>query len=183
MHWPLLINFLAFQVGWFASVLSAAHGMPWIGGCVVGAVIALHLWSARAPRRELTLILLAALIGLVWDSAMMRAGWLSYSSGVLVPGFAPYWIVAMWMLFATTLNVALRWLHGRYALAAALGAVAGPLAYYGGQELGGVRLEDLQWALTALATGWAVATPALVWLAIRFDGFAPSLRPAAVADR
>jgi len=38
-----MINFIAFQVGWFSTVLGAAHGMPWIGVIVVPAALAIHL--------------------------------------------------------------------------------------------------------------------------------------------
>ena len=51
-------------------------------------------------------------------------------------GLAPYWIVALWMLFATTLNVTFRWLQPRPALAAALGAVFGPVSYIAGAAVG-----------------------------------------------
>jgi hypothetical protein len=27
----LLVNFVAFQLGWFACVLGAAQGLPWLG--------------------------------------------------------------------------------------------------------------------------------------------------------
>jgi len=44
---------------------------------------------------------------------------------------------------ATTLNVSMAWLRGRYALAAIFGAFGGPLAYYSGAKLGAMtRLPD-----------------------------------------
>ena len=48
------------------------------------------------------------------------AGWLAYPSGTFIAGLAPYWIVGMWMLFATTLNITFRWLHERMWLASNL---------------------------------------------------------------
>ncbi len=36
----LLLNFAAFQIGWFACVLGAANGFPWLGPVVVAAVVA-----------------------------------------------------------------------------------------------------------------------------------------------
>ena len=59
------------------------------------------------------MILMTGAVGLSWDSAMVTAGWLAYPSGTFVAGLAPYWILAMWMLFATTLNVSFRWLQSR----------------------------------------------------------------------
>jgi len=177
MH--LLVNVLVFQVGWFASVIGAARGVPLLGPAVVLAVVAGHLLIAARPTRELILILLAGALGAAWDSVLVSAGLVSYPSGNLVTGAAPYWIVTMWMLFATTLNVALRWLHTRLALAAALGGLSGPLTYYAGGRLGGIEFLDLVGGLTALAIGWAVMMPTLTVLSRRFDGIAV---PASSAD-
>ncbi|MGB5202220.1 MAG: DUF2878 domain-containing protein, partial [Sedimenticolaceae bacterium] len=94
---------------------------------------------------------------------------------------APYWIVAMWMGFATTLNVSLGWLKGRYWLAALFGAVGGPLAYLAGAKLGGITLISSEAALTALALGWATIMPLLMYLAARLDGTQADLQSGALA--
>jgi hypothetical protein len=68
--------------------------------------------------------------------------------------------------FGTTLRGSLSWLVGRYALAAVLGAVAGPLSYLDGAKLGAVTLHPSRaFSIAALAVGWAVVMPLLVWLA------------------
>jgi hypothetical protein len=166
----ILINYLAFQAGWFAAVLGGANQLPWLGVAAAAAVVALHLHSANRPSRELQLIAIAALIGATWDSLLVTLGWLSYPSGTLITGMAPLWIVAMWIMFATTLNVSMRWLKQRWLLSALLGAVAGPLAFYGGHKLGGVEFADTWLALTALAVGWGLMMPLLVAFSERFDG-------------
>ena len=166
----LLINFIAFQLGWFACVLGAANGMPWLGPIVVAAAVVLHLVRARRPRPELWLICSAMVLGLAVDSLLLATGWLSYPSGLWLPGLAPYWIVAMWALFATTLNVSMGWMRGRPLLAVVMGAVGGPLSYLAGQKLGGIELNQTTYALAALAVAWAVAMPLLSWLAARLDG-------------
>lgn len=166
----LFLNVAAFQVGWFACVLGAANGAPLLGPLVVAAIVALHLKKATRPVREATLIVSAGLLGASWDSALVSAGWLAYPSGMLTAGLAPYWIVAMWMLFATTLNVSMRWLRSRIPCAALLGGIAGPLAFYGGARLGGVSFLDLRAGLLALGIGWAVMMPLLILLSTRLDG-------------
>ena len=45
-------------------------------------------------------------------------------------------MVMLWVNFAMTLNVSLGRLRGKYLLAGILGAFGGPMAYYGGAELG-----------------------------------------------
>ena len=113
----LLVNILAFKIGWAASVMGAANGLPLLGPAVVFVVIAIHLYNSAEPPRELLLIAATAVVGAMWDSVLVAAGWLSYPNGNVMPNAAPYWIVTMWMLFATTLNFALRWLQSRLLLA------------------------------------------------------------------
>lgn len=169
-----MANCILFQLGWFACVLGGAHDRPWLGTGAALAIGAWHLARVRDPRRELALVLIAAVVGAVFESALVASGWVRYPAGILVAGTAPVWLVAIWMLFATTLNVSLRWLR-RFPLAAiALGGVGGPLAYWGGARLGAMEFVDPVAASVALAFGWAVLTPALVAVAKRFDGVTPT---------
>ena len=171
----VLSNFLLFQIGWFSCVWSAAADRPWIGVLVTVGVVIVHLFRAPMPKKELQLILLALGIGLLFDSLLVVQGWLKYSSGNVAPNLAPYWIVALWGLFATILNVSLRWMRGRWITAALFGALGGPAAYYGGLRLGALEFGNMEAALAALAIGWAVLTPLLLALSVRFDGQAGRL--------
>ena len=171
----IIINIALFQLGWFCCVLAAANSMPLAGTAAAMLVVLWHLASSYDPRKELTLLLMAALIGTTWESLLVSAGWLQYPSGTFIQGIAPIWIIAMWMLFATTLNVSLRWLKNRLALAAALGAIAGPAAFFTGYKLGGVNMPDITTALLVLSFGWAVLMPLLMTLSNRIDGTRPNL--------
>ena len=172
---PAIMNFAMFQFGWFACVLGAAWSMPLAGTGVALAIVAGHLLLASQPQAELKLLVAAAAIGLVFDSALATLGWITFPSGVLVTGLAPHWMVALWLLFATTLNVSLGWLKRYPLLSVLFGAIGGPLAYYGGSKLGALNFNEMTPALIALAIGWAVITPLLVQLARRFDGFTQPL--------
>lgn len=163
-------NFLAFLAGWWGSVLGAAAGYPWVGPVIVLMVAALHLSIVPRPRRELALLLACAGIGLVVDSVMVSLGWVRYDTGVLVEGLAPYWIVAMWIGFATTLNTCMRWLRDLPLLAAGFGAVGGPLVYWGGSRIGALDLLDNPMALVGVGAVWAAVMPLLYVLARRLDG-------------
>jgi hypothetical protein len=166
----LLLNVVAFQVGWFSCVLGAANGYPLLGPAVVLVVIMLHLLLANRPGPELVLIALAGVLGAVFDSVLVRSGWIAYPNGTIWAGTAPYWIVALWLSFATTLNRSMRWLRGRPWLAIVFGAIGGPLSYAAGARLGGLQFINESAALIALAIGWALITPLLVALGQRFDG-------------
>ncbi len=170
----LLLNFATFQVGWFSSVIGGAQQMPWLGPIAALVAIAIHFHFAHRPAREFMLILSCAAIGAAFDSLLVSSGWVAYTSGLFNDSLAPYWIITLWMLFATTLNVSLRWLRGREVLAAVFGLVGGPITYLAGQKLGGITLVNDVAALTALAIGWAVIMPVLVRLSEIFDGMAAS---------
>ena len=170
----IFLNFIAFQVAWFACVLGGANDRALAGTLVVGAVIGLHLALAQRSLPEALLIAVAAVIGLLWDSGLVALGLISYPTGNFAPGLAPYWIVAMWALFATSLNLSMAWLKDRAWLAALFGAVGGPLAYLAGERLGGLQMPDPVLALGAQALGWAVLLPMLTRLATRLNGFGPA---------
>ncbi len=156
--------------------------MPWLGPVTVLIALALHFKAARKPFEEIVLIILCALLGAAFDSMLVAAGWVSYKSGLFSSYFAPYWIITMWMLFGTTLNVSMRWLRGKPKLAAFFGLYGGPAAYIAGQELGGIILTNQVAALLALAIGWAVMMPILMWLSENFDGM-PGRRRNWIAER
>lgn len=177
----LFVNFVVFELAWLACVVGAAEGTPWAGPLVVAAAVALHLRFARQPFDEIMLIVACALIGAAFDSLLVAARLVSYDAGQVSDLLAPYWIVAMWMLFATTLNVSMRWMRGRPLLAASFGFVGGPAAYLAGQALGGINLDQQSAALVALATGWAAMMPVLVRLSEILDGM-PGQRRRWVAE-
>ena len=168
----MVINFLAFQAGWFACVLGGASGWPWLGVGVVAMVISLHVFQSPEASRELRLVAAAAVIGTAWDSTLAATGVLIYPSGQLASMLAPVWIVALWMGFATSLNVSLRWLKGRQGLAMLVGAVAGPMSFWAGSRVGAVRFADPLLSLAILSLGWALLMPLLLRVADRCDGWA-----------
>jgi len=166
----VLVNLISFQIGWFFCVLSAAAGWPWAGTSVAAVVVALHVSRAALPMQELKLIAKAVLVGLIWDSLLVNLGLITFPSGLLFTFAAPHWILALWAMFATTLNVSLRWLRRRWVVAALLGSASGPLSYWAGAKLGALVLPDVLSALLILGLGWAVMTPLLLARAQRHDG-------------
>jgi len=166
-----VLNVLLFQIGWFACVLGAAHGLAWAGAFTALAIVAWHVVRAGDWRRELALVACAAALGVVFESLLVQSGWIRFGAGVLIEGAATYWMVALWALFATTMNVSLRGLRAHGWLAALLGAIGGPLAYYAGARLGALEFVATGAGLLAIGAGWAVLTPLLFRAALRLDGY------------
>lgn len=168
----MLQNFILFQIGWFSCVIGGASSNYYLAGVVVvAAIIALHIIRADNMRHETMLIFITTVLGTAWDSSLMLAGLYSFANGVVFSGLIPFWMIAMWALFATTLNVSMKWMKNRYLLAAIFGAIGGPLAYYAGYRLGAVEFINTSAALLAVGVGWAVIMPLLMALTTRFNGY------------
>ena len=169
-----LLNFVSFQVGWFSCVLGAANGSSWLGPLVASAVVLFHVLTAEKAINEVRLVLIAVTLGLVCDGFLLNSGWIKYNSASAYAGIAPYWILAMWAMFATTLNLSMSWLKSSLLLSSVLGAIFGPLSYFAGQRLGAIEIQNFGASVVALAIIWAIAMPLLMFAASRFDGVAKS---------
>lgn len=158
-------NFVVLQACWFCCVLGGARGWPWLGPAAVAACLAAYMAGSPAPAREASLAACAGLLGILLDSALAAAGVLRFPPDAPQIGLVPVWMIALWMIFATTLYTSMRWMAGRYALGSLIGAAAGPLSYLGGARLGAVELgPSPDAALAVVALEWAVAMPALLAL-------------------
>ncbi len=166
-----IINFVLFQIGWFACVIGAAKQMPWLGVIVVLAIITWHLSQAKQPKLELILLLVAVIIGGIYDQLMQNSSLLVYQAHGWSESIVPAWILALWAVFVTTLNVSLRWMRGKWLVAILFGAIGGPLAYIGAARLGAVNLDNLPLSYVALSLGWAILTPLLLIISQKCDGF------------
>lgn len=119
-----LANLVLFKLAWLAVVFGAANQLAFAGTLAVVTACAWHLHVARDTRAELTLLVIAALTGLAWESLLISQGVIAYSAGATSQTTAPYWIVAMWVLFATTLNLGLRWIRRNLGIAMVFGAIS-----------------------------------------------------------
>ncbi|MBS0437800.1 MAG: DUF2878 domain-containing protein [Proteobacteria bacterium] len=177
------INIVFYQATWFAAVAGAARGWWWAGPLMLAVFAAWQLWVSNERRADLQLMACAAIAGFAIDTACVHGGMFAYSSPVPSPHFAPIWIVALWMSFALTLNHSLAYLKSHLLLAAILGAIGAPLAYWaaarGWNALSFAAQPAI--ALGVLAIAWAVLAPALFALArylVREDCARPVLRGA-----
>jgi hypothetical protein len=155
-----LINYVGFQLGWFACVGGAAHRRPWLGPAAAVLLIGAHLAGSERRVRELRRLAAVGLFGLVLESAAIAAGLYGYAGGGPAWWLAPAWIVSLWVLIAATFESSLSWLNGRPWLAAAFGAVGSPLSFSAGVKMGAAGfLVPTPIGLAALAAIWAAALP------------------------
>lgn len=173
-------NIVVLHLAWFAVVLGAAHEMPLWGTASIVLSIVWHLYVVAKPVAEFKLLTTICLLGFGLETLNVHLGMLAYPSGQPDPALAPYWMVALWGLLAITLNVTLRFLKKRLWLAALLGAVAGPLSFVSGVQLGGATFLHERPALIWLAVSWAAMMPLLMVLSNRWDGVSAPQPAAAI---
>lgn len=171
----IIVNFLLFQLAWFACVLGAANAIPMIGVAFTALVVAWHLFKAYKAKQEAILILIAIAIGATFDQVMLSTQLIDYvhhgwGNFALNAQLVPVWIIALWAGFTTSLNVSLKWMRHKYLIAILFGGIGGPLAYFAAQKLGAVTLTSTN-SFVALSIGWALITPLLLKLSEKFDGY------------
>jgi len=158
-------NFAAYQLAWFAVILGAAHGFAWAGAALAILVAAAHV-TLRRDALEVKLIALAAVIGMLVDSTLAISGQVRFAAA-WPENLAPYWMLSLWIAFATTLNHSLRWLMVHPVAAALAGAVGGPLAYLAGAKLGALTIVAPATTLLLIAMLWTLAMVSLSMIVMR----------------
>ncbi|MCG8407826.1 MAG: DUF2878 domain-containing protein [Phycisphaerales bacterium] len=165
----VIVNFVAMQAGWFICVMGAAAESFVVGPVFVAAHLLLHFFLTPDRVRDVFVLLVAGILGIVADGTLMQLGAIAFDSGVIGGWIAPLWMIALWVNFATSLNLTLEFLHGRYVLSVLFGAFGGAAAYVGGARLEALSMPPGMWrGGAAVAVVWAVATPVLVWMSARF---------------
>jgi len=175
-------NLVGYQLVWFGVVICAARGQPWLSVALAGAFAAAQWRASKQQASDARLLACAVACGIVLDGSLAGSGLLQYASPQ--PALlAPAWILALWAAFAMTLNHSMTFLRGRPLLAAAFGAVGGPLAYLGASRgFDAVAFADPALpALLGLALGWGLAMPALAVLARRWHNVPSQATPIGAA--
>ena len=131
-----VVNAIIFYVGWFILLVGAVDG--WAGWASVALVpmLALHVALVRDWRKEMLLMLTISGCGLVIDSLYIAFGVVGYASPNVVPWLAPWWIVVMYGLFATSVDSSLHWMGHHLGAAAVLGGVGAAVSYAVGVKMG-----------------------------------------------
>lgn len=164
----LFANALGYNLTWIAAVAGAGYGHWWLGPAVFAVFLGWHLHASACRLADLRLLVCVILLGAVVDSLWVHGGMLRFAAAVPSPDWAPVWILALWAAFALTLNHCLRFLQERPWLAAGLGLVGAPLAYwFAAQAWSAVELSTPVFTLATIGLAWAVLTPAMLWLARR----------------
>lgn len=154
-----VVSFLTFNIGWWVCFLGAKYGAPWAGPIYAIVAIALHLKIFPNPRGELLFIFAMTVLGAGTDSLLMHLGLFELRPEPV--SIAPPWLIAMWTLFAMTME-SMEPLRARWWILLSVSFVTGPVSYFAGEAM-----ERLVYhrplALSLLIHGliWAALMPLL----------------------
>jgi len=159
-----LINFILFQIGWFACILGAANNYEWLGPILVAIILPLQVYLLTENyKEEAFFVIICGVTGFLLETILI-VGNVYTPAGQLEAWFCPPWMAALWFNFAMLFSISLSWLKEKYLLAAILGGIAGPVAYWGGEKLGAITVADAFWeGYFPLVLLWTLAMPFLVY--------------------
>ena len=146
----IVINALLFQAGWMLSVLYG-NGVAILIALLAVAIYGFFYLRSKA---ELVLIISVIALGALGDTLLGYSGVLIYPSGAPYP---PFWMVTLWLLFATTIPWSLHWLAGKRLWFVVFSIIGGPLSYYVGVSLTGVTFgQGIFLSIIILGVLWMV---------------------------
>jgi hypothetical protein len=167
-----LINLVLFQSVWLVSVIGAASGEGWHAFVALTVFVFIHHFLSITSKADFQLAVAAVFLGIIAETFFTRSGIIVYSDSNFVAGLVPIWMLVLWANLALTINGCLQWLHGRYWLAALLGAAGGPISYYSGIKLGAATAGTSFVALLAfVAVVYAAVVPLLLLIAKRLVSY------------
>lgn len=172
----MLFNIAGSQAGWWGLVLSASVQTPIWGYCVSVSYLLTHfLWVARDQFfRELRFVIALGFFGWMMDGLLNSLGFIRFykgaelpvewlSSGVMIWMWPPWWLLAIWLGFASTVRYSLRPLLKKPWIAGILGAIFGPGTYFAGVKFGLLEFPDLILGLGIYAVVWGGLLALLSW--------------------
>ena len=158
------INFILFQLCWFGCVLGAARGLIWLGPSLVLILVPLQIYLlTERHKAELLFVLICGSLGFILESLLIS--WRVYVPIGNETLICPPWMTALWCNFGPLVSISLSWLKGKVLLALILGALAGPLAWWGGEKLDALTVApEFIFGYLPLSLVWAVVLPTLLYV-------------------
>jgi len=156
-----IINFIIFQLIWFACIYGAASNHECLAIVLGLSGVAINVYQGKELRRDLDLLVKGTLLGIFIDTLLIQLNLISFTTNYW-KAISPIWIWIIWAGFLSTVNYSLSWLKNRLVLAAIFGSVMGPLSYWAGVSLGAGHFDHPNKSLLAISIVWLFATPIIM---------------------
>lgn len=153
----LWTNVLAYQFCWWLLIYC---GVSVLSVTAVILTVGYYLLSESGRRAKWWILLVVTAIGISCDSVL--AYWGVYGQVWQENGIA-LWLYFLWLVFATLLNVSLKWFQEHLLIAALCGAIGGPSSYWAGAKMS--HSAELSYdSLQILVVVWLILTPTFLFL-------------------
>ncbi|MDT8438743.1 MAG: DUF2878 domain-containing protein [Wenzhouxiangellaceae bacterium] len=151
------INQGFFQLAWPACVVGAAFGQLWPSVLLVTLFAGWQFSGGRAHADDARTALWFLACGLVLDTLWQQLGIVSYALAWPLEGFAPLWLMLLWLALAMTVHHSLAVFQQRWWLFTVAASIGSPLSYLAAARLGAVEWTAPSW-LVVLCIGpvWAL---------------------------
>lgn len=159
---------IGLNVGWFSCVLGAAWNIHWLGVIIVSLLAVIHVLLIGKERllSAVFLGLSSLIVGFVLDTALIAAGAYEPARWFVPTPIATVCLLMLWVNFSLALNESLRWLQEHLFMAAILGFIFGPWAYFAASRLGAVQIKSpVSSKLVLIGVAWLIAMPLMSLIA------------------
>ncbi len=167
-----ILSIVGFQIVWFACAYGASHEI-WYVPCIAGLLYmsCIFIWSPH-KKGLAQFVLSCLLLGFLVDTILLQHQFVVFNNLNPYPLnlYQPLWMMILWAAFAGSFTASFSWLKNKYILAALLGGIFGPIAYYSGSQFGAIEpISALGLFLVGLL--WLVSMPIMLRLSLRFTSF------------
>ena len=163
-----ILIIVGFQIVWFACAFGAAKELYYLP-CIAGFLMIAGVVLSTPDKKSLLVFMVWTMVlGFLVDTVLLQHQFIQFKSLNPYPFnlYQPWWMSILWASFASSFSASFQWLANKYRLAAVLGAVFGPVAYYSGSQLGAIAPISEQ-GLVLVGLFWLISMPIMVWLSFR----------------
>jgi len=159
----MALNIVGFQAVWLLCVYGAGQDYCLPGIAAAIAFAAASLAFSPEPRKDMQTLALGLPLGALMDTLLLQTGILKFSHCAPFTGFAPVWILALWLGFALTLNHSLKRIYAHPLPLFLFGFIGAPVAYFiAAYRFDAMRLEsDYVTGFLAIGLVWGLGLIAL----------------------
>ena len=158
-----IFNPLVLILGVGISLYGAVYNNSIICGFAIIALLIAHAVSWKQPLAEVSVIIMAGIVGACVESINVVLGFYEYGTPTFQDALLPTWIITIWFVIGATIRHAFQWLSHHLLLSAMMGALLGGVIYYIGSKLGVLYFRDSATGNLALALfAWMLVFPLLI---------------------
>ena len=161
----LIFNILGLQVTWAACAYGATHDWPMLGIYIGLIYIFLHFMFVEERLRDLKVILIIGLLGILIDYTNASFDVIYFSSLNVTTLVLPYWLIALWLVFSLMVPHSLYWLRKNMIAACIAGAIGGSFSYWMGHKLGALTFsQPISLSFTIYFIEWGIFFPTALYI-------------------